>query len=199
MKQPASPPVHVIRRAEIVAARQPAGRCVKSLRGAVLFDPESGSIFGAGYNAPPSPFGCSGTSRCREVCRQICEHAEARAIDATLLESSWPSSAISIWRRPVRIFGELTSPEFRRLQLVHVKIGENSAVTPSGPPSCAACSKRILGVGFIAGVWLYETTEIFGLTIPGFGPPPSIKADVWRYYEAEDFHRRSLAAEGLAE
>lgn len=163
-----SPPRHVIRRAEIVAALQPPGRCVKSLRGAVVFHPSSGRVFGEGYNRPPAPFGCTGTPRCREICRHICEHAEAMAID-------------DAWR-------DLREPE-PESELLHVKLGPDGRVTPSGPPSCGACSKRILGVGFISGVWLYEAWESRADGIIS-------KMQVWRRYPVEEFHRLSLAAEG---
>ena len=165
----AGPPPHIVARALIVAARRPPGRCVKSLRGAVVFDPVTGMVHGWGLNAPPAPFECTGTARCREVCRRICEHAEARAIAMT------EQCSMRRTEQP--------------LQLLHVKLGPDGLVTPSGPPSCAECSKRILAVGFIAGVWLYEEQAL----------RDAGSVEQWFYYTAVDFHRRSLLAEHLYE
>ena len=164
-----APPSHVLAQAQTIGALRPPGRCVKSHRGAVVFDSASHVIHGWGFNAPPLPMACTGTERCRKICRRICEHAEARAIDATL--------------RAVNI-GTLAKDQ-RVLHLVHVKLGPDGLVTPSGPPSCADCSKRILGCGFINGVWLFE-----------FG---NSRTPAWYFYPAVEFHQRSLEAEGLIE
>jgi hypothetical protein len=164
-----APPPHVLDQAKAVGALRPPGRCVKSHRGAVVFDSASHVVHGWGFNAPPSPMVCAGTERCRKICRRICEHAEARAIDATL--------------RAVNV--ETLAKDRRVLHLVHVKLGPDDRLTPSGPPSCADCSKRILGCGFIKGVWLFESGNS--------------KTPAWCFYPAVEFHQRSLEAEGLTE
>lgn len=164
-----APPSHVLAQAQRIAAVRPPGRCVKSPRGAVVFDSASHVIHGWGFNAPPLPMTCTGTERCRKICRRICEHAEARAIDATL-------QAVDV--------GGLARDR-RVLHLVHVKLGPDGLIMPGGPPSCADCSKRILGCGFINGVWLFE-----------FG---NSRTPAWYFYRVVEFHKRSLEAEGLIE
>lgn len=61
--------------------------------------------------------------------------------------------------------------------LLHVKTVGGTLV-PSGGPSCVPCSKLILGAG-IQYVWLFEALG-------------------WRRYDAETFHRLSLAAQVAA-
>lgn len=164
-----APPSHVLAHALTIAARRVPGRCVKSLRGAVVFDSASLVIHGCGFNAPPLPMACTGTDRCRKICRRICEHAEARAIGATL--QAVDISALAKGRRA--------------LHLVHVKLGADGLVTSGGPPSCTDCSKQILGCGFIDKVWLFEHRNS--------------KAPAWHFYSALEFHQCSLEAEGLTE
>lgn len=134
-----SPPVHVIHRAEIVAAQVQVGRCEKSHRGAVVFAPVTGQILGTGYNSQPYPMRCTGSPTCRRYCATLCEHAEARAIRCAV-------SAISR-------SGLGFSAGF--VHLVHVKVGDDGLV-PSGPPSCVQCSRLILDTPNIETVWLYE-------------------------------------------
>lgn len=231
------PPQHIIRAAERAAAENPPGRCVKSRRGAVLFDPkfmgeDRAALISWGCNSPPYPFQCAGTERCRRVCGQICEHAEARAIDRALLEAGYAKAfgGVVLWRPGIKVFGDSTEAEMKKLHLVHVKLGPDDRVTAGGPPKCAQCSKRILGVGFVSGVWLYEKTpadrcphldlpmescsfckgsdciadrgkcDAIGQchhdVLERHGSSPLVAAR-WRFYEAEEFHRLSLANNGI--
>ena len=63
-------------------------------------------------------------------------------------------------------------------EVAHLKVVDGEPV-PSGPPSCVECSKLMLTAG-IAAVWLLHES-------PEGGPPQ------WRRYDADDFHRRTLA------
>ena len=57
-------------------------------------------------------------------------------------------------------------------ELVHVEVVDGDLVA-SGTPSCWQCSRMVLEAG-MRGVWLFH-------------------ADGWRFYEAETFHRLTLA------
>jgi hypothetical protein len=215
---PSEPPAEVVRIAEQVASSQPSGRCVKSFRGAVLYDRATLEVVGAGFNSPPPPLACTGTARCREVCRHVCVHAEERAIDQALLRVG-RGSAPGLYERRVDEW---------HLDLVHVKVEGSGRVVPSGSPSCGRCSKRVLDVRVVAGVWLYEESsveaafaDLVGAAVADLMPPIADEsvlrraADAavkhgavearrqllasWHYYPALEFHRRSLVAEGWAE
>lgn len=69
----------------------------------------------------------------------------------------------------------LLSADWRVLgaEMLHVKTVDG-ALVPSGGPSCVQCSKLILAAG-IEAMWLYQN-------------------DGWHRYEADEFHRLSLAA-----
>jgi len=131
LARPASaPPDVVVELAEELAARS---QC-RSRRGAVLYYEPIGHavrLKGSGFNGPPGPFACPGRDRCKGICGQLCVHAEMRALRGV-------------------------SNPGRPLDLVHVELGPDGHVTPSGGPSCWQCSREILDVGFVAGVWLYE-------------------------------------------
>ena len=109
--------------------------CMKSHRGAVVFDRQTGSIWGSGRNEPPSPFVCDGT--CKGSCGKVAIHAEQNAIYKAL-EKNY---------------------SLRGLHLIHIKVVDEEPV-PGGPPSCIECSKLIVRMG-IGVVWLFleETGE----------------------------------------
>jgi hypothetical protein len=162
------PPIHVIRRAVVVAGQSHPGRCVKSYRGAVVFDPSSGMIHGWGYNSPPIPMRCTGSPECRAHCALICEHAEGRAIRMAL--------------QSMRLTDE------HQLHLVHVKISDNGRIAPSGRPSCVQCSRVVLEIKGLAGVWLYHEVQI------GSG---GARAGEWHFYHSQQFHELSLQSMGI--
>jgi deoxycytidylate deaminase len=129
-----APPRSMIVDAERHAVRSP---CAKSRRGVVLYRQqhlEPPVIFGTGFNGPPMPFTCPGRELCAGTCGKRCVHAEMRAL---------------------RVAEPLTL-QSGSLDLVHVKLGADGHVTPGGGPSCWQCSREILDVGFVGGVWLYE-------------------------------------------
>jgi hypothetical protein len=212
-----APPDYVIESARSLGAHSP---CAKSKRGVVLFNPEAaeraakyghttnGVIVSGGFNAPPSPFTCQNNMVCRGSCRDVCLHAEQRAILAAL-----------------------GCDDVRDLELVHVKVVDGQVVAGGGP-SCLQCSKLVVGVG-IRGVWLFEaqrwhheipcgtcewTTEVAqgagsdGLCkrckgegrLPGlldFAREKTIYAPdsgVWRFYRSDVFHEATLANNGIA-
>jgi site-specific DNA-cytosine methylase len=68
--------------------------------------------------------------------------------------------------------------------LVHVELGPDGGVVPCDGPSCWQCSREILDVGFVGGVWLYEHI----LLAPG---------RMWRRYPAEEFYRVTLENCGM--
>lgn len=133
-----APPYHVIR-AAVTAARPDL--CAKSNRGAVVYDPRSGAIMGAGFNSQPEPFVCARTEACRTACRELCVHAEVRAIrDALTI----------IGANGVRL-------DLGGLELVHAKVVDGQLVAGGGP-SCLGCSPAVLDSG-LAAVWLYEERQ----------------------------------------
>lgn len=145
-----APPDYVIEAARLAAVQSP---CAKSKRGVVLFNPEDAErdvlhlstteriafqashvLISSAFNGPPAPYECKASDACRAACRDICLHAEQRALLA----------AIDREITPVR----------RRLELVHVKV-TNGIVVPGGGPSCLQCSRLVVEVQ-LRGVWLYE-------------------------------------------
>lgn len=104
--------------------------CSKSKRGVVVWG-DASTFVASGFNGPPKPFVCTGSDECRRACREICVHAEMRAI--------------------------MESRNFHT-DLLHVKVVADTAV-PSGPPSCVACSKMILEAGIVR-VWLLHETGL---------------------------------------
>lgn len=168
------PPMFIIRRAEMVAARKPPGRCVNSLRGAVVYDPANGRVHGEGFNSPPEPLGCQRTDHCRKVCPKICEHAEGRAIRAAARAG------------------------IGALRVLHVKLGPDGRVVAGGPPSCWQCSRVALEVGFIAGVWLHELVKVPDPSAELAGSGVFVERGEWRFYPVLEFHELSLRNAGLA-
>jgi deoxycytidylate deaminase len=137
----------------VVAAR--LSRCAKSNRGVAVFNPNTGSLHGVGWNEPPHPFKCDGSDRCRSACSAVAVHAEERAVVRAVEEA-----------------GSVCG-----LHLVHVKV-INGGPVASGPPSCVECSKMILAHG-IAVVWLlhedglkpYDAEEFHALSLKAKGLP----------------------------
>jgi len=105
----------------------------KSQRGVVLWHRETG-LYSSGYNAPPLPFVCDGSDKCRTNCSKTAVHAEQLALMEAL---NWF--------------------DFNRLyecEMIHVKIVDGLPVV-SEKPSCWQCSKLILAAG-LKSMWLYQ-------------------------------------------
>lgn len=43
------------------------------------------------------------------------------------------------------------------VDLIHVELAPDGCVVACGGPSCWQCAREVLDVGFVRGVWLYET------------------------------------------
>lgn len=165
-----APPDWAIELAERTAAESP---CAKSKRGVVAYDRDSNHIrtaVRAGFNGPPRNTPCPGREACGDRCNKLCVHAEMHALRGI-------SDGI-IWRYGIDA-----------VDLVHVKLGADGRVTAGGPPSCWQCSREILDVGFVTGVWLYELSDWLGVRMP---------PGRWRYYTAADFHAVTLRNAGLS-
>jgi deoxycytidylate deaminase len=142
-----TPPKNVTASAIDAAIRSP---CQKSRRGAVIYSlvpvnhktrttrTPYGYILGRGFNGPPGDLPCAGTERCRQICREICVHAEARAVREAVAQRA--STGDKLMLTPC--------------DLAHVKVVDR-ALVPSGGPSCVQCSKEILDAG-VDGVWLFH-------------------------------------------
>lgn len=156
-------------------ARQRA--CAKSYRGSVVYGiafDGSAADHGHGHNGPPRGFACDGSEACRKACRYLCEHAEARAVREAIEYA-----------------------HFGPFDLVHVKADAAGELVAGGGPSCAACSRLILDVGFIAGVWLYEMNRQLDTSPELDGSGVFVERPAWRRYTADQFHEISLRASGL--
>lgn len=117
------------------ALRLAASSTCRSKRGVVLYDVRTGAFRGGGYNGPPG--GCPGREVCAGTCGKRSVHAEMRALRET----------------PVYIrTGHPPGP----YDLVHVELAPDGGVVACDGPSCWQCSREILDVGFVGGVWLYE-------------------------------------------
>lgn len=130
------PPQGVISRALAVAALSPC----RSKRGVAIFEVGSGVVVGAGRNGPPAPLTCPGRERCAGKCGQLSVHAEMRALRSV----DWSK---------LRFFGFTVSGGY---DMVHVEATEDGGVAACEGPSCWQCSREILDVGVIGGVWLLE-------------------------------------------
>ena len=135
---PAAPDQFLIDSALDIAAQSPC----RSKRGVVLYDPTTGAFRGASHNGPPRSLTCPGRATCAGTCDQRSVHAEVRALRA--------AEAYRLHHRP--------GP----YDLVHVELAADGSVVACAGPRCWQCSREILDVGFVGGVWLYE----------GAGSPP---------------------------
>lgn len=180
----------VVKEAIHVATMSPC----RSKRGVVIWDPTctspGGPIRGHGYNAPPVLRSCPGREICAGTCGQRVVHAEVRAIREAEL---------------ARVRNQYTDGFY---ELLHVELASGLDVRPDGPmrvdhgplgvtwsqsarialpgvmlacdgPSCGPCASLIAEVGFIDGVWLFETS--------GSGWA------AWRRYTAEQFYEATMA------
>lgn len=129
---PHAPDEHVIAHALEVAALSPC----RSKRGVALYDPRTGAHRGSGFNGPPGLLTCPGRAICSGTCGQRSVHAEVRAL-----------------RSAATYFDNHPSGPY---DLVHVELAADGGVKPCSGPSCWQCSREILDVGFVGGVWIYE-------------------------------------------
>ena len=109
----------------------------KSKRGVVIWDRTIGLV-SIGWNAPPQPFVCDGSEKCRANCSKTAVHAE----QAALME-------LPNYHYTIEEAGGV-----RNLEMLHVKIIDGQAVT-SEKPSCWQCSKLILAAK-LKSMWLYQ-------------------------------------------
>jgi hypothetical protein len=181
------PPELIVREAVRMSTLSP---CAKSKRGAITFIPDERPnlcvVLAGGFNGQPEPFKCDASERCRAACGKLCEHAEDRAIRASILEFE-------------RVFTCGVDSGIK-LDLVHAKTIDGALVA-GGHPSCWQCSRTILGCGFIAGVWLYEAKQVHSMHVDEFMVAKAEQAGplfgVWVRYAAVDFHRVTLENCGL--
>lgn len=150
-----APEQFMIDRALSVAAQSPC----RSKRGVALYDMATGAFRGSGHNGPPQ--GCPGRAICAGTCGQRSVHAEVRALRAA-----------EVYRRN----GHPPGP----YDLIHVELAADGGVVACSGPSCPGCAAQILDVGFVGGVWLYESSAS-GLFSPR-----------WVRYTAQDFYDTSM-------
>lgn len=152
--------------------------CGKSQRGAVVFDPMNGDVYGAGHNSLPADGVCDWSEECRAACGKICVHAEIRAL------------------RGIESFGGL--------DMLHVKVVDGALVAGGGP-SCWQCSREILDIG-INGFWLYQKGNVPGPPVANVNPDDHTAQGAlrgfdgdprWVRYTAAEFHAATLKAWGL--
>jgi hypothetical protein len=170
-----------IRTALTAAALSPC----RSKRGVALFDPRTGAHRGSGHNGPPAYQPCPGRAICSGTCGKRSVHAEVRALRDAML----------VW---IPNYG---GGEPGALDLVHVELATDGGVVACSGPSCWQCSREILDVGFVGGVWLYERAgcsycESGDIAIEKQCPRG---ADGWRRYSAEEFHQATLKRCGIAQ
>lgn len=157
-------------RGAVLAALRAASRspCVKSKRGVSIYEPETGLVISDGYNSQPSDV-CD--TKCMANCAKLCMHAEQRAIIAA---QPWINSIPYCDGVHVKIFtagGSYTNLNYSDYDL-------EKLLVPSGGPSCWQCSRLVLD-SKLRGFWLFHENG-------------------WRRYDAEEFHRLTLEACGLA-
>lgn len=170
-----------IRTALTAAALSPC----RSKRGVSLFDPRTGAHRGSGHNGPPAAQPCPGRSVCSGTCGQRSVHAEVRALRDAML----------VW---IPYYG---GSEPGALDLVHVELAQDGGVVACDGPSCWQCSREILDVGFVGGVWLYERAGCPHCEAGAISPDNQCPrgAGGWRRYIAEEFHRATLKRCGIAQ
>ena len=137
--------------------------CQKSRRGAALWHPHTAALWSASNT--PAVGRCDGSEDCRRDCPRICLHAEQQVlIKAGRANGRGPQGAELLHVKVV------PTPTSNKLEAT---LGvEGFKLVPSGPPSCAECSKLLLAAG-VAGVWLFHEKG-------------------WRRYEAADFHHQTI-------
>lgn len=154
--------------AAVVAAT--LSKC-RSRRGVAIFDREIGAFRGRGHNGPPD--GCPGREVCAGKCGKLSVHAESRALRAA-------QTYINLGHPP--------GP----YDLIHVELEPRTlAIVACAGPLCWQCSREILDVGVIGGVWLYE--------LCGEQQPTawSNSEGRWRRYTAAEFHAATLRNTGI--
>jgi deoxycytidylate deaminase len=177
-----TPSPMAIAAAAVAAIRSP---CVKSKRGAVLFNPVTGLVTTGMWNSRPD-------NKCDTLCQpsgfqllpgsvpqighlsrcsMLCVHAEVRAIRVAGLVSE---------RSQFVADGDMAFV-LTDLELVHVKVNNRGTLVPSGPPSCWQCAKEIADTGLL-GVWLYEADE----------GPRGEAIDTWNFYPNKQFYELTM-------
>lgn len=124
----------VVEAAVKVAASSP---CVKSKRGAAIYEVDQEHVLSTGFNGPPMGGPCLGNEACFKQCNKYCVHAEAAAIQALSCLQEYEHN--------------YDSPKY----LVHAKVVDGKLVA-GGPPSCWACANLILDCEYFIFVWLFE-------------------------------------------
>lgn len=144
----------------------------RSKRGVVVF--RNGAVIGSGFNGPPQ--GCPGRAVCAGTCGQRSVHAEVRAL------RSAANRAMCV------------------CDMLHVELADDGDVVACDGPICWQCSREIVDVGFIAGVWLYEAVGVHLLEQQlATATPITVQVSArWRRYTAEEFHLATLARCGMA-
>lgn len=175
--------------AAIHAARM--APCRKSRRGCAVFNPRAAyapsAVVGSGFNGQPGPWRCDGTCAVAGRCSDLCVHAEDRAM--------WEAITVV-----AGYSGGILTTTLRGYDLVHIKVDERGEPVPSGPPSCARCSRLVVDRG-IDAVWLLELHPVqvgsvnHGTHIELLWAPD--KAPGWTRYPAEQFHQLSIEAARL--
>lgn len=180
------PPPHVI---EVARARAAASPCGKSQRGAVVFDADTGAVYGHACNHLPGGIECADAIKRRDYPRGIViattldeqtARAKAEACRSACGARCVHAETAAILRTAVAARATLTG-----LEIVHLKVVNGEAVA-SGGPSCVPCAAMILEAG-LAACWLFHAVDRFQ-EHPG-----------WRRYPAAEFYRLSCAAKGLPE
>jgi deoxycytidylate deaminase len=144
----------------------------RSKRGVALFNARTGAHRGDGHNGPPAPFTCPGREACTGTCGKRCVHAEMRALRAGFEYGQYH--------------------DLDDIELIHVELTpDGSGVVACDGPKCWQCSREIVDVGFVKGVWLYE--------LSGEQQRSAFTNDHghWRRYSAEEFHRVTLERCGM--
>ena len=191
-----APPDYVIEAARLAAVQSP---CAKSKRGVALFNPElhddsvrawerastyavthadilqfraTRVIVASGFNGPPRGFSCTNSMVCRGSCRDVCMHAEQRALIIAV------------------------GCDVGDLEIVHVKVVDEQVVAGGGP-SCLQCSRFVADVR-IRGVWLFERMFSHDHDDGSPSSKPVELAPEWRFYDSMSFHRATLVNSGIA-